>query len=99
MSLGLLAPLPPADAKPPRPAIGVGLFLLNDAGQFMLLQRQGSHGAGCWGLVGGHLEWGKTPQEAAADEAGEEVGVTLDPPRSRSAPTPTTSSRTSRSTT
>lgn len=62
-----------------RPSVGVGLFLLDGEGRFLLMKRKGSHGEGCWGLVGGHLEHGYSPQRTAADEAMEEVGVALDP--------------------
>jgi 8-oxo-dGTP diphosphatase len=62
-----------------RPKIGVGLFLIDDRDRFMLLLRQGSHGAGMWGLIGGHQEYGKSPQQTAVDEAYEETGVVLDP--------------------
>lgn len=79
MPLGLTTEAPAAAKSLPRPSVGVGLFVLNERREFLLLQRSGSHGEGCWGLVGGHLEGGATPQQTAADEAGEEVGLTLDP--------------------
>jgi len=62
-----------------RPKVGVALFLLDPGGRFHLLCRQGSHGAGKWGLVGGHLEYGSNPRQTACEEAFEELGVTLDP--------------------
>lgn len=65
--------------KGARPGVGVGLFVLDDRDRFLLLRRAGSHGAGCWGLVGGHVEYGQTPQEAAAEEADQEVGLVVDP--------------------
>lgn len=76
---GLLRFLRPATPAPERPRIGVGLFLLDGRDRFLLLRRRGSHGAGCWGLVGGHLEYGQTPQQAAVAETSEEAGVALDP--------------------
>ncbi len=69
----------PSSSARRRPEIGVGLFVLDDSDRFLLLERAGSHGAGCWGLVGGHVEFGQSPQDAAADEAAQEVGLTLDP--------------------
>lgn len=69
----------PGRQAPRRPEIGVGLFLFDASGRFHLLQRFGSHGAGKWGLVGGHHERWRTPQQTACDEAFEELGVILDP--------------------
>ena len=61
------------------PIAGVGLALRDGGGRVLLLRRRGSHGEGTWGLVGGHVEWGRTPARAMADEALEEVGVVVDP--------------------
>jgi len=61
-----------------RPRVGVALFLMRgDEALFIL--RRGPHRKGCWGLVGGHLEHGESPQDAAARECLEEVGVDLHP--------------------
>ncbi len=38
--------------------IGVGVIIKND-GKILLGKRIGSHGAGTWGLPGGHLEPGE----------------------------------------
>jgi 8-oxo-dGTP diphosphatase len=62
-----------------RPKIGVALFLFDAYGRFLMMKRMGSHGEGAWSLVGGHLELGKTPEETAADETWEELGIVLDP--------------------
>jgi 8-oxo-dGTP diphosphatase len=45
----------------------------------LFILRRGPHRKGCWGLVGGHLEHGESPQDAAARECLEEVGVDLHP--------------------
>lgn len=63
---------PPA-AKNPR--VGVGAFVLNDKGQFIIGQRKGSHGSGTWALPGGHLEFGETFEVCAARETLEETGL------------------------
>ena len=84
----LLRPARPVGeaSRPQRPKVGVGLFLLDDRNRFLLLRRRGSHGAGCWGLVGGHLEYGQSPQQAAVAETAEETGVSLDPAAVRLGP-------------
>ncbi len=64
---------------PERPKVGVGLFVMGGDGTFVVIERKGSHGEGTWALVGGHVEFGQSPQEAAAAEAREEMGLDLDP--------------------
>ncbi|PYH92200.1 hypothetical protein BO71DRAFT_400773 [Aspergillus ellipticus CBS 707.79] len=57
------------------PRIGVGVFILNPAGQIILGRRQGSHGSGTWALPGGHLELNESFEECAAREVTEETGL------------------------
>ncbi|KAK7710112.1 hypothetical protein SLS57_008449 [Botryosphaeria dothidea] len=57
------------------PKIGVGVFVLNDQGQFIIGQRKGSHGSGTWALPGGHLEFGETFETCATRETLEETGL------------------------
>jgi 8-oxo-dGTP diphosphatase len=59
----------------------VGWLLLTDAtGRLLLARRDGvSHGAGLWGLPGGHLDPGESFLAAAVRETREEVGVVADP--------------------
>jgi 8-oxo-dGTP diphosphatase len=61
-----------------RPAGAVTLFLMR-GNSFIMLKRHGSHGAGCWGLLGGGMDFGETIAEAAARECLEECGVVIDP--------------------
>ncbi len=52
--------------------------LLIDARGWLLLQERDEHAPvapNCWGLVGGHVEPGESPQEAAYRELAEETGV------------------------
>ena len=58
------------------PRVGVGALILQ-AGQLLLAERRGSHGAGTFGSVGGHVEFGESPVEALKREAMEELGITL----------------------
>lgn len=56
--------------------VGIGVIVKTPQG-VVLLQRQGSHGAGEWSFPGGHLEFGETILECAARETLEEVGVAV----------------------
>ena len=70
----------PARVEPfARPGVGVGLFLLDGFGRFLLMRRKGAHGVASWGLVGGKMEWGASVEETAAAESLQEVGIALDP--------------------
>lgn len=62
---------------PLRPSVGVGVFILRDD-KFIMLHRQGAHGADTWGLVGGHLEFGESWEECVIRETKEEVGCDIE---------------------
>ncbi len=57
--------------------VGAGVVILKD-GKTLLAKRKGSHGAGSWGSLGGHVEFGETPVEAVKREAREELGIEID---------------------
>ncbi len=59
-----------------RPAVGVGVFVRKD-GKFILQRRKGAHGEGMWSLLGGHLEYGETPEQTAVREAKEEANIEI----------------------
>ena len=68
----------PAPAGPYRPQVGVHLILTRD-GKVLLLRRANTGFAdGCWSLPGGSLDDGETLPAAAAREAREETGLTID---------------------
>ncbi|KAJ5364487.1 uncharacterized protein N7496_010200 [Penicillium cataractarum] len=59
------------------PRIGVGVFVMNSEGKFVLGKRKGSHGANTWALPGGHLEFGESFETCAEREILEETGIQI----------------------
>lgn len=61
-----------------RPHAGVALMLSRPAFlgdyEYLMIKRQGSHGAGKWSFPGGWMEFGETPSAAAVREFREEIG-------------------------
>ena len=57
-----------------QPQVGVATIITRDD-QVLLMKRKGPHGHGTWSTPGGHLDFGETPEQCAAREAKEEVGV------------------------
>ena len=73
---------PESDVHPVSFHLVAWLVLRRGDGPVLLARRSGvRYGAGLWGLPGGHVEDGETLAQAAAREAGEEVGVRVDPSR------------------
>jgi 8-oxo-dGTP diphosphatase len=69
----------PATATSYRPHVGVHL-ILTSGGKVLLLRRADTGFAdGSWSVPGGCLDDGETLPAAAAREAREEVGITIDP--------------------
>ena len=56
------------------PKVGVAIILKKDE-RILLMKRKAPHGQGTWSTPGGHLEHGETPEQCAAREAKEEVGL------------------------
>ena len=56
------------------PKVGVAIIITKDD-QVLLMKRKGPHGQGIWTTPGGHLDFGETPEQCAAREAKEEVGL------------------------
>ena len=55
--------------------VGVGVWLFNEKGWFLLGKRLSKHGTGTWAPPGGHLEFGETPEQCASRELFEETGL------------------------
>jgi 8-oxo-dGTP diphosphatase len=60
-----------------RPKVGLGVYILNEKDELLLLQRKGSHGQGDWCPPGGHLEYGESFSDCAVRETKEEVGINI----------------------
>jgi len=60
----------------PRPHAGIGVILVNPAGQVLIGKREGSH-APYWSIPGGYLEAGETFETAAIRDVKEETGLEI----------------------
>jgi len=56
------------------PQVGTAIILTKND-KVLLMKRKGSYSPGTWSTPGGHLDFGETPEDCAAREAKEEVGV------------------------
>lgn len=56
--------------------VGAGVVIIQD-GMTLLTKRRGSHAEGCYGSLGGHVEFGESPIEAVKREAKEELGIEI----------------------
>lgn len=57
-----------------KPQVGTAIIITKD-NKVLLIKRKGPHGTGTWSTPGGHLDFGETPEQCAAREAKEEVGL------------------------
>lgn len=60
-----------------RPKIGIGVYLLNDRNQVLLMLRKNVASSGTWCPPGGHLEMAEEFMDCVKREAMEEVGLTI----------------------
>ena len=56
--------------------VGAGVVIIKN-GKTLLAKRAGSHAQGCYGSLGGHVEFGETPVETVMREAREELGIEI----------------------
>ncbi|MEX0940849.1 MAG: NUDIX hydrolase [Candidatus Babeliales bacterium] len=57
-----------------RPKVGVGVLIIKET-KILLGKRKNAHGAGTWGLPGGHLEFRESFEDCAKREVLEETGL------------------------
>ncbi len=57
-----------------KPQVGTAIIITRD-NKVLLMKRKGPHGTGTWSTPGGHLDFSETPEQCAAREAKEEVGL------------------------
>lgn len=62
--------------KNKRPQVGVGALIFRN-GKVLFGKRLSKLGEKTWGLVGGHLEFGETPEECLKREILEEIGLEM----------------------
>lgn len=62
-----------------RPAVGIGIIIINDKDQVLIGKRKGSH-APYYSIPGGHLELGESFEQGAIREIQEETGMTITAP-------------------
>ncbi|HSW81361.1 MAG TPA: NUDIX domain-containing protein [Candidatus Saccharimonas sp.] len=60
----------------PQVRVGIAVFVCKN-GKFLMLQRQGAHGAGSWAVPGGHLEFGESFEDTSRREVKEETGLII----------------------
>jgi 8-oxo-dGTP diphosphatase len=60
----------------PKPMVGVSVLIKN-GDRILLEKRSKDPMKGAWKAPGGHMEFGETPEQTAAREVKEELGITL----------------------
>jgi len=60
--------------------VGVGAFVMNDAGEFLLMKRgeKVSTEPSAWALPGGKVDFGETMKNAVTREVEEELGIVVE---------------------
>ncbi|MDY7079519.1 MAG: NUDIX domain-containing protein [Chloroflexota bacterium] len=58
------------------PRVGVGVIITRNE-QVLLLKRKNVHGSGSWSTLGGHLDFGESPEKCAIREAKEETDLDI----------------------
>ena len=64
--------------KPEGPFAGCGAFILNSAGDLLLIQRLREPEAGAWGLPGGKIDFCEPAKVATVREIREELGIEIE---------------------
>jgi ADP-ribose pyrophosphatase YjhB (NUDIX family) len=64
---------------PSAPLVGVGVVVLNDAHEILLVKRGNEPGKGLWSLPGGMVQLGERVRDAAVREVYEECNLNVEP--------------------
>lgn len=65
------------DAAQRRPQLGCGAVVVRTDGKLLLGKRRRAPEAGCWGWLGGKVEWMEAVQDAVAREIREEADIEI----------------------
>nr|WP_313372348.1 NUDIX domain-containing protein [Brucella intermedia] len=60
------------------PRVGCGAAIIDPTGKFLLGKRRRQPETGCWGWLGGKVEWMETVEDAVRREIREEIGVEIE---------------------
>lgn len=59
--------------------VGIGVWIKNSDGAYLVGLRLSKHGTGTWAPPGGHLEFGESFEQCAVREVAEETAIQIDP--------------------
>ena len=69
--------MPEQQNEKPKPMVGVSV-LIRKGDRILMEKRKKDPMAGSWTAPGGHMDFGESPEQTAAREVQEELGITID---------------------